>query len=69
MIIPVRGGIGIAPMNTGKVYFSKNNFSNHAAINVVWNVVHSLIYKNNLESFELYLAATLARLYYLKFLL
>ena len=49
MIIPVRGGIGIAPMNTGKVYFSKNNFSNHAAINVVWNVVHSLIYKNNLE--------------------
>ncbi|OFX89194.1 MAG: hypothetical protein A2W99_01630 [Bacteroidetes bacterium GWF2_33_16] len=49
MIIPIRGGIGIAPMNTGKVYFSKNNFSNHAAINVVWNVVNSLIYRKNAE--------------------
>jgi phosphoglycerol transferase MdoB-like AlkP superfamily enzyme len=49
MIIPIRGGIGIAPMNTGKVYFSKNNFSNHASINVVWNVVNSLVYKKNSE--------------------
>jgi len=49
MIIPIRGGIGIAPMNTGKVYFSENNFSNHAAINVVWNVVNSLVYKKNSE--------------------
>jgi phosphoglycerol transferase MdoB-like AlkP superfamily enzyme len=49
MIIPIRGGIGIAPMNTGKVYFSKNNFSNHASINVVWNVVNSLVYSKNSE--------------------
>lgn len=49
MIIPIRGGTGIAPMNTGKVYFSSNNFSNHAAINVVWNVVNSLVYKKNTE--------------------
>jgi len=32
MIIPIRGGFGIAPMNPGKVYFSQNNFSNHAAL-------------------------------------
>ncbi|MGE0089971.1 MAG: LTA synthase family protein [Bacteroidales bacterium] len=49
MIIPIRGGFGIAPMNTGKVYFSKNSFSNHAAINVVWNVINSLVYKKNTE--------------------
>jgi len=49
MIIPIRGGFGIAPMNTGKVYFSKNSFSNHAAVNVVWNVVNSLVYKKNTE--------------------
>jgi len=42
MILPVRGGVGIAPMNTGMVYFSENKFANHAAINVVWNVMHSL---------------------------
>ncbi len=45
MILPVRGGVGIAPMNSGMVYFSKNKFANHAAINVVWNVMHSVVYR------------------------
>lgn len=44
MIIPIRGGVGIAPMNTGMVYFSENKFSNHASINILWNVMHSLVY-------------------------
>ena len=42
LIIPIRGGFGIAPMNTSKVYFSKNNYMNHAAINLFWNVGFSL---------------------------
>jgi len=42
MILPVRGSLGIAPMNTGMVYFSENKFANHAAVNVVWNVMNSL---------------------------
>lgn len=42
MIIPVRGGFGIAPMNPGKVYFSQNNFCNHAALNPVWNMMYSI---------------------------
>ena len=46
MILPIRGSIGIAPMNTGMVYFSENKFSNHASINVVWNVMHSVLYRN-----------------------
>jgi phosphoglycerol transferase MdoB-like AlkP superfamily enzyme len=37
MILPIRGSVGIAPVNTGMVYFSKNIFSNHAAINGLWN--------------------------------
>lgn len=49
MILPVRGGIGIAPMNTGMVYFSNTKFANHAAINVVWNVMHSLVYINRMQ--------------------
>lgn len=42
LIIPLRGGIGIAPIHTGSVYFSRNHFANHAAINVLWHVGYSL---------------------------
>ena len=38
LIIPIRGGVGIAPINAGSVYFSQKMFVNHTAINVVWNV-------------------------------
>lgn len=38
LIIPIRGGVGLAPINAGTVYFSENMFANHSAINVVWNV-------------------------------
>lgn len=42
LLIPIRGGVGIAPINAGTVYFSKDMFLNHSAINVVWNVGNSL---------------------------
>ena len=42
MIIPVRGGVGIAPINTGAAYFSNDRFANHAALNVVWNLGYEL---------------------------
>jgi len=38
LIIPIRGGVGIAPINAGTVYFSEHMFVNHTSINVVWNV-------------------------------
>jgi phosphoglycerol transferase MdoB-like AlkP superfamily enzyme len=38
LIIPIRGGFGLAPINAGTVYFSKKMFLNHTAINAVWNV-------------------------------
>ena len=43
LLIPVRGGVGIAPINSGSVYFSDNMFANHAAINVVWNLPASVV--------------------------
>jgi len=49
MILPVRASLGIAPVNTGMVYFSQHKFANHAAVNVVWNVIHSLLYRKNAE--------------------
>jgi phosphoglycerol transferase MdoB-like AlkP superfamily enzyme len=38
LLIPIRGGFGVAPINSGSVYFSQSMFLNHAAINAVWNV-------------------------------
>jgi phosphoglycerol transferase MdoB-like AlkP superfamily enzyme len=38
LIIPIRGGFGIAPINAGSVYFSPEMFLNHTAVNAVWNV-------------------------------
>ena len=37
LIIPIRGGLQLAPMNQSIVFFSKNDFANQAAINASWN--------------------------------
>ncbi len=42
LIIPIRGGLGIIPMNPGKVYFSNEIFTNHASLNLPWNLMYSL---------------------------
>lgn len=47
LIIPIRSGFGIAPLNTGFVYFHPTNaFANHAGINVSWNFFRSLLYSD-----------------------
>jgi len=43
LIFPIRGGTGIAPANTGMVYFHTKIFPNHAAVNVVFNLTYSLL--------------------------
>ena len=42
LIIPLRGGLQLAPMNQSAVYFSNHLFANHAALNASWNFMHSL---------------------------
>jgi len=42
LVIPIRGGVGIVPLNAGAVYHSDNMFLNHTSINVVWNSGSSL---------------------------
>jgi phosphoglycerol transferase MdoB-like AlkP superfamily enzyme len=42
LIIPMRGGLQLAPINQSSVYFSTNNFANLAAINAPWNFVHGI---------------------------
>ena len=46
LFIPIRGGLQQIPVNQSDVYFSENRFANHAAINVPWNVMQSLLNKN-----------------------
>ena len=41
MFIPARGGVDVAAMNSGSVYFSTNMTSNHVAVNPVWNFLYS----------------------------
>ena len=48
LIIPMRGGFQLAPLNQSSVYFSKNNFANQAALNAPWNLMYSL--NHNIES-------------------
>jgi phosphoglycerol transferase MdoB-like AlkP superfamily enzyme len=49
MIIPLRGGLKLAPLNPGAVYFHENIFVNHVAINPVWNLMYSLKKVDDLE--------------------
>ena len=42
MIIPIRGGLGIAPMNVGFVYHSSNTYANLLSVNPIWNFSYSL---------------------------
>lgn len=50
LIIPIRGGFGLAPINAGTVYFNENMFVNHTAINVVWNVGASYFNRKPLKN-------------------
>jgi phosphoglycerol transferase MdoB-like AlkP superfamily enzyme len=45
LIIPIRGGIQMQPMNSTWVYFSSNNFANISALNAPWNFFQDIMDK------------------------
>ena len=47
LIIPVRGGFQIVPVNQSNVYFSNKMFANHTAINFMWNFFNTLTHKTD----------------------
>ena len=55
LFIPARGGIGIANMNLGVVYFHSNRFANHSAVNVLWNTVYSYVERDKLRTTHIYM--------------
>lgn len=50
LFIPIRGGIQKIPMNISDAYFTDQLFANHAAINLPWNIMFSLLNKNSDEN-------------------
>ena len=42
LIIPIRGGFQLSPLNQSSVYFSSNQFANNAALNASWNLMYSV---------------------------
>jgi len=42
LVIPIRGGFDLAPLNVGTAYFSEHAFANHAAINGLFNLGYAL---------------------------
>lgn len=47
LFLPIRGGLGTAPINTGSVYFHNNAFVNHASLNLFWNILYSVTNMND----------------------
>lgn len=65
LIIPIRGSFGVAPMNTGFVYFHDTNiFANHAAVNVVWNFLYAVQKMNRLKYSDRYFDKAKTNEYY-----
>ncbi len=46
LFIPIRGGIQKIPLNISDAYFSDKLFADHAAINLPWNIMFSLLNQN-----------------------
>lgn len=42
MVIGIRGGLGESTTNTGQVYFSQNQFLNHAAVNPIFSFFYTM---------------------------
>ena len=50
MILPVRGGVNLAPLNSSAVFYhAENMYTNQAAVNAVWNFIYELMHMKNLD--------------------
>jgi len=47
LFVPIRGGFQKIPINISDVYFSEKLFADHAAINLPWNIMFSILNRNN----------------------
>lgn len=50
LVLAIRGGLGVMPINESAVYYSPHLFDNHAATNPGWSVGHSLVETRSTEN-------------------
>jgi len=61
LVIPIRGGLQTAPINTGSVYFHQEAHVNHTAVNPVWNLVYTITEGEKLSQSVSYMPDSEAR--------
>ena len=49
LIIPIRGGFQLSPLNQSSVYFCNSQYANNAAVNASWNFMFSVIQMNQVN--------------------
>lgn len=50
LFVPIRGGFQKIPLNISDVYFSEKIFADHAAINLPWNIMFSILNRNDVQN-------------------
>ncbi|MGN6249189.1 MAG: LTA synthase family protein [Ginsengibacter sp.] len=50
LFVPIRGGIQKIPINISDAYFSEKIFADHAAINLPWNIMFSILNRNDTQN-------------------
>lgn len=49
LIIPLRGGIGLSPLNPGTVYHSKDMYANHISLHPIWNILYTYSHNKSIQ--------------------
>lgn len=50
LFVPIRGGVQKIPMNISDAYFSEKIYADHAAINLPWNIMFSILNRNDTQN-------------------
>lgn len=50
LVLAIRGGLGVMPINESAVYYSAHIFDNHAATNTAWHLAHSKMETRSTEN-------------------
>jgi len=50
LFLPIRGGVTVSSMNTGKAYFSQRTVINHAAVNPLFSFMESMSHQEDFAS-------------------
>lgn len=64
LFLPIRGGVTVSSMNTGKAYFSENQLLNHAAVNPMFSFMESMAHQDDFSTQYRFMDDKEAHLYF-----